>query len=492
MDMGLDYSDYFAKTIIRDEEFQKLPNKKQALIKLDDALSAQGAEQLYTLAETDKDVVIKNFTDSKTSPDVIQSLGKGLGNASIDKYFTNIQSSIDRANEEMWNATHTMAGNPNMNPNLDGFIAEQAHVNSFNIDAAVKEIKNVDAQVLTPEGAYGKNSVDIVIKEVKNGTTKIIKKYQAKFCKDANATDDAFYDGDEYKYPFQGKLTPQEQSQQIKNSVDRIEACGVQSKSLTKEEVKNMQNEVQSGNQNAVNMDFSTVETTLLLKRIGIKAVRNSVMAGTISMVAGVGKRMITGEPIDGDDVIAEGIKTAGNVGVTTVVAGALKTASVKGITKGILKNQNVISAIAFSTIDCLNTLYRMGTGECSFSEGMGDIGASLTTAYLTTKSFLLGKLAFATVTSMMAAPAAAVTVAGVIAATAVTVAGTAVATAVGSGVKAVVSGAVGVAKSVVSTGVNVVKSVASAAWTGAKAIGGAICSGVSSVCSFVGGLFGW
>ena len=492
MDMGLDYSDYFIKDIIRDEEFQKLPDKRGALVELDNALTKQGAEQLYTLAEVDKDVVIENFTDSTTSPNVIESLGKGLGNASIDRYFTNIQTTIDKGNEEMWNATHTLAGNPNMNPNLDGFIAEQSHVNSFNIDAAVKGIKNVEAQVLTPEGAYGKNSVDIVIKEVKNGTTKIIKKYQAKFCKDATATEDAFYDQDGYKYPFQGKLTPKEQAEQIKNSVDRIEANGIQSKSLTKEEVKNMQHEVQNENQDAVNMDFSNVDTSLLLKRIGIKAVRNTVMAGATAMVFNVGKKIITGEKVDGDEVIAESLKTGGTVGVSTVVAGALRTASEKGITKGILKNQNVISAIAFSAIDCLGALYRIGSGECSFSEGMGDIGASLTTAYLTTKSFFLGKLAFATVTSMVAAPAAIVTVGGVIAATTVVVAGTTVAGAIGSAAKKVVSGTVSLAKSVVSAGVNAVKSVASAACNVVKSVASAACNVVKSFCSSVCGFFGW
>ncbi len=51
-----------------------------------------------------------------------------------------------------------------MNPNLDGFIAEQELVNSFN-NSAVLEGSKYRAEALTPD-VYGKNSFDIVIKDV--------------------------------------------------------------------------------------------------------------------------------------------------------------------------------------------------------------------------------------------------------------------------------------------------------------------------------------
>ena len=64
----------------------------------------------------------------------------------------------------MINVVTTQAGTINQNPNLDGFIAEQELVNTFNANASL-ENSNFRARVLQPDAGqtYGKNSVDIAV-----------------------------------------------------------------------------------------------------------------------------------------------------------------------------------------------------------------------------------------------------------------------------------------------------------------------------------------
>ncbi|MCS4570192.1 hypothetical protein FZ989_05800 [Clostridium perfringens] len=101
-------------------------------------------------------------------------------------YLNELDKAIDNVNEAMFNTITTKNGSINKNLNLDGFIAEQHHVNSYNLNAKVNRSK-YRAEVLVPkEGqTYGKNSVDIVIKDEAG---KIVERYQAKYGKTAKDT----------------------------------------------------------------------------------------------------------------------------------------------------------------------------------------------------------------------------------------------------------------------------------------------------------------
>ena len=78
-------------------------------------------------------------------------------------------------------------GSINQNLNLDGFIFEQHHANTFNMDAVLKGSKyRAEAVQPNPGEVYKKNSVDIVIKDIVSG--KQVKRYQAKLCRDSKAT----------------------------------------------------------------------------------------------------------------------------------------------------------------------------------------------------------------------------------------------------------------------------------------------------------------
>ena len=164
-----------------------------------------------------------------------QLVANVLSANSVNNYVDSVNTAIDNANKTMMESVTTKAGMINQNPNLDGFIFEEYHAGTFNIDAAVKQ-KSYHAEALKPElgETYGKNSIDLIIED----TDKYVKKYSAKAYKNANESAKAFYDKvTGYKYKFQSKLVPTDQTGDIANSVDKIKFNNVESKGITKAEI---------------------------------------------------------------------------------------------------------------------------------------------------------------------------------------------------------------------------------------------------------------
>ena len=125
------------------------------------------------------------------------------------KYLAGLDAEIRTVNESLHNTITTQAGAVSQNPCLDGYIAEQYHAQTFNMNAKARG-SEYRAKVLEPKGeAYAKNSVDIVIVD---GKGKVVRRYQSKYCKDAKATEQAFKRGD---YRGQRKLVPKEQQDDI-------------------------------------------------------------------------------------------------------------------------------------------------------------------------------------------------------------------------------------------------------------------------------------
>ncbi|MHB9309032.1 hypothetical protein ACW0S9_04015, partial [Fusobacterium polymorphum] len=125
------------------------------------------------------------------------------------------------------------------------------------------------AEALKPEfgETYGKNSIDLIIED----TGKYVKKYSAKAYKNANESAKAFYDKvTGYKYKFQSKLVPTDQTGDIANSVDKIKYNNVESKGISKAEIKDIQNDLQSGNKKVDILNFKKdVNTISISKQIG-------------------------------------------------------------------------------------------------------------------------------------------------------------------------------------------------------------------------------
>ena len=413
-----------------------------------------------------------------------------LSTNSVNNYVDTINTAIDNANKTVIESITTKAGTINQNPNLDGFIFEEHHAGTFNIDASVKQ-KSYHAEALKPElgETYGKNSIDIVIED----SGKYVKKYSAKAYKNANETAKSFYDKiTGYKYKFQSKIVPTDQTKEIVNSVDKIKFDNVESKGITKAEIKDIQNDLQSGNKKADIFNFKKdVNTISISKQIGKQAIVN----GTIGFVAGMGEnigtKIIQGKEVEVEEVIEVGIKTGGSVGLSTAVAGGIKVAVEKEIIPAMLNN--TIGAIAASSMDIIGTACKLGSGEISLGEAVKEVGTSISSAYsaIVSSSFgytatiaaagMVGLGTMGTVGTVIGTGVA--LVAGAVCGTVGSKIGGAIANGVGTIAEKVVDKAV----EVVKEGMDTVKNIANGVINKIQSIGKKITSELSKVASWFG-----
>ena len=313
-----------------------------------------------------------------------QLVANVLSTKFVNNYIDTVNTAIDNANKTIIESVTTKAGTINQNPNLDGFIFEEHHAGTFNIDASVKQ-KSYHAEALKPElgETYGKNSIDIVIED----SGKYVKKYSAKAYKNANETAKSFYDKiTGYKYKFQSKLVPTDQTKEIVNSVDKIKFDNVESKGITKTEIKNIQNELQSGNKKIDIFSFKKdVNTISISKQIGKQAMVNGTMGLGIGMVANIGANIITGKGVEAEEVIEAGIKTGASMGMATAVAGGIRVAVEKKVIPTVFSRiltNNTIGAVAVASMDIVGTAFKLGSGEITLGKAVKDIGKSVGAAY--------------------------------------------------------------------------------------------------------------
>ena len=103
------------------------------------------------------------------------------------------------------------------------------------------------------------------------------------------------------------------------------------------------------------------------------------MIAMLLAFVLLLGKKIFTKEKVTWREIIESSIKAGGNSGVSTAIYGALLTASKKGFLKGIFANNNFISAIAFSTVEIVSVLYKIGSGEIELKQGLDNIAEIFT-----------------------------------------------------------------------------------------------------------------
>ena len=440
-----------------------------------------------------------------------QLVANVLSANSVNNYVDSVNTAIDNANKTMMESVTTKAGVINQNPNLDGFIFEEYHAGTFNIDAAVKQ-KSYHAEALKPElgETYGKNSIDLIIED----TGKYVKKYSAKAYKNANESAKAFYNKvTGYKYKFQSKLVPTDQTGDIANSVDKIKYDNVESKGITKAEIKDIQKNLQSGNKTEDILNFKKdVNTISISKQIGKQAMLNGTMGVGIGMAANIGVNLITGKEVEAEEVIEVGIKTGASMGMATAVAGGIRVAVEKKVIPTVFSRMltnNTIGAIAAASMDIIGTAFKLGSGEISLGQAVKDVGKSVGAAYgaivasgwlfsgglVVTGTKIAGMIGLGTIGAVGTILGVGVAVvAGAVCAAVGSKVGGAIASGIGAVAGAIVDGAVGIVKA----GKEVVKSVASGVWNGVKAVCSGIgstvssfCSGVGSVISGIGSFFG-
>lgn len=386
------------------------------------------------------------------------------------EYAGNIDVALDRANQNNINVLYRNDGQINQQYNLDGFIAEHHHANSFNLEAAAQGSEYY-AEVLEPGlgETYGKNSVDIVIKD---GDGKIVRRYQAKYGKDAESTEQLFKKGD---YRGQRKLVPKGQSEQIENSTEIIEVGGIESKPLTKEQAKEMQRKAQLENE-AKQYDWSQLNGKALSKNIAKQAAGGALLSVGFQGGRILGRRIwngLTGKKNpeveqDLQEFIHSSIRSAGQTGIAVAATGGITVAIKSGWFGKALKNTPVGHIANFATLGIENSkiLYKFSKGELTGKEAVDQVGCASTS--------MIGAIAIGGKSASVGA-----TIGSVFGP---------VGTVLGGVTGGLLGGMAGsaVGESIYQAGKTIVSSVA----RGISSVSSSIGSTLSSACSFVGSLF--
>lgn len=286
------------------------------------------------------------------------------------EYLNNLDNAVKAANESLWHTIITQKGVVSQNPRLDGFIAEQYHAQTFNMNAEAAG-SSYRAKVLEPSGnSYAKNSVDIVIVD---DSGKSVRRYQSKYCKNAKATEQAFEHGD---YRGQQKLVPEGQEIEIKKkSTTVIEAPdGTTSNPFTKSRAEQMRDEAQSGNWNKLN--WNEYATKDLAIGIGKQAGYAALQGAAIGVGLDVAQKLLNDEKIETEKVIETAFKSGADFGIKAAIAGALKVGVEKEIITVIPKGTpaSTIANIAYVAIENARVVGNVITGELSFKEGIDKI----------------------------------------------------------------------------------------------------------------------
>ena len=418
-----------------------------------------------------------------------QLVANVLSANSVNNYVDSVNTAIDNANKTIIESVTTKAGTINQNPNLDGFIFEEYHAGTFNIDAAVKQ-KSYHAKVLKPKlgETYRKNSIDIVIED----SGKYVKKYSAKAYKIENGTAKSFYDENGYKYRFQSKLVPTDQTNEIANSVDKIKYNNVESKGITKAEIKDIQKDLQNGNKKADIFNFKKdVNTISISKQIGKQVMLNGTIGLGVGMAANIGTKIIQGKEVEAEEVIEAGIKTGASMGMATAVAGGIRVAVEKKVIPTVFSRvltNNTIGAIAASSIDIIGTAFKLGSGEISLGKAVKDVGNSLGTGYgaiISSGIGFSGGMALATTIGLGTIGTVGTILTGglaLVAGAVCGVIGSNIALKIANGLGKITETVVDKAVDIVKSGMNTVKNMASGFINTVKSMRNVVNSGVSSV----------
>ena len=453
-------------------QFEKYPSlwSNQDHLKQDAQDIVQTVENYYQAKQELLEAHKQGYEDADWLAKKIEQGASIHGFNQVGDYAQQIDQALDLANQNNAELIYRKDGMLNQQYNLDGFIAEHHHANTFNLDAAAQG-SEYRAEVLTPtDGGYGKNSVDIVIKD-SNG--KIVRRYQAKYGADEKTTGHLFKKGD---YRGQRKLVPE--GQEVENSTNTIEIDGIKSKPLSKEEAKELQRKAQLEAE-AQQYDWNDVNKKVITRHIGKSALLASSMAVGFQGVRIIGRRMwnsLTGKANqsaeeDLQEFVTSSLESGANAGFTVAVTGGVTVAIKSGFLGNALKVTPVgrIASAVTVGIENIKVFNGYAKGELTAQEALDQAGQVTT---CTIGSIVAG--------AKGASIGAAIgTVLGPIGTVIGGVAGGAIGAMAGSAVADKVYKA---GKSIARKTVDTVKSIARSAGNTLRSAGGGICRAVSSL----------
>ena len=385
----------------------------------------------------------------------IEQGAAAAGVVNVGDYAARIDQAVEAANEQMLETVSTQSGAVNRIPHLDGFIAEQHHADTFNLDAAAKG-SSLRAEVL---GSQGKDSADIVIMDGDN----VVRQYQSKYGQDADATLKLFEKGD---YTGQDRLVPSGQEGAVPESTAVIEAGGVRSEPLAKAEAKRLQEQAQQG-QEIRQYEWNDVNRIEIAKSIGNQALVGAALACGLQGARILGRRawnFLRGRenPPASEDLrefFVSSVKSAKHVGVQTAVTGAVMVAARSGWIN-VLKftPASTIAGIVHVGLENAKVLFKLAKGELNGVEAMDAIGNCNASAIGGIAGGTKGMFMGAKLGSFLGAPG--VLVGGFVGGVAGYIAGSTVGKAVYEGGKAIVKTAAKVVKRFAKGAAKIAKSV--------------------------------
>lgn len=469
-----------------DEEWLRGKLKQELPEKSDEEIDETAKEITQGVKTYDENLASLNQSCSEGIPkeqwlsDTLRDAAVGVNVNQFGEYLAGIDQAISEANDAMRETIMTQQGIVSQNPNLDGFIAEQHHVNTFNVNAALKNSNFRAMRLDRPEGgSFGKNSADIKIYDKNTGQT--IHRYQAKVYKTAEQSIKAL---DPSRYGNQRGLVAKGQAQETiieknlpdgsrKSVTDRIggtDKVDVESDPLSKKQGKQYQENTQSSGRTPDKMSWNRFTTAELTLNIGKQAAMAGVGAAALTTGIGMAAKIVKGEKIDGNQMIETALKTGADAGVKSATAGALKVGIEKGLVP-LAKNAPVVS-IACVAIENIKVLSRYADGELTGKQTLECMGRNTVAMLAGLKAGGEGALMGAAIGSVFGPVGMAI--------------GGVVGGIVGYMAGSTVGGAIyDAAKEVGKTAVSVVKSAGSMAYSAIRSVGSTISRGISAVCSW-------
>lgn len=446
-----------------------------------------------------RDAWLTNEVQHAVDNGKVSNIAVGGSAPTTQAVFVQIDTALSDANEKLLGTLLTNNGIVSQNPNLNGYIAEQYHAQTFNMNAVAKG-SPYRAEVVEPDGVYTKNGVDVVIKDADGN---IVDCYQFKYGKDANATKQMYEAGD---YGNQKLGVPSDQKTELETSgvecTDVIEAPdGTKSDTLTQEQSKDLQEKAQNENLDNPNFDYNIIDNVQLVKIIGRQVGFAALLGATFRAGIYVVDKALKGEKIDADELIEETLKTGFDAGLKSAVACSLKVAIEKGLIFKALKGTpvGIITTVVCCAVENIKTILKLARGEITLGEAIEEmadtVASTICGTILAVKGATLGA-ALGTIFGPVGT-----FVGGLVGGLVGYMVGSKIGTIIVSGIKKVggyagkvLSKTFEVAKTVATTFTNGVKSVAKTCVEVVRNVGSAVVSGVKSFCSgvksFVSSLF--
>lgn len=392
----------FQRFIERYKENQDKETEEWLIEQLQEELPDKSMEEICDIAEEIKEAVESYDNDLKDLnqsckygmtkeqwfAEKVQDSAKGMAVNQFGNYLSQIDETLKMANSQMKRAILTMDGEVSQSLNLDGFIAEQYHVNNFNAKAVLEQ-SPYRARVCVPEeAAYGKNSVDVMIDNIKTNEKGILR-YQFKYGRDAQSTKAMLQRGD---YHNQRIVVPKGQAEllqkdypnkSITDYIGGVDDVKTASEPITKESMKELQKQAQE-NSIIAKTDWNSYKAKELTVNIGKQAGNAGIQAALLSTGINIVTQAIKGEQIEADEVVKNAITVGSDSCVKAAAGGALKVASEKGILSILPPGTpaGTIAKIACVGIEDVKILWKVAKGEITMTEAMEQIGRTNVSMY--------------------------------------------------------------------------------------------------------------